>query len=124
MTNLNIEKTSNTPQVIFDPTTGIFYIEGRSIPENPNLFYLQLLEWLNDYYINPKSITELHIKLEYINSGSTKALLDILRLMKSQYEKGNKCKIIWYSEEDDESVQELGEHYQYTLKIPFEFHTY
>lgn len=124
MIDLHIDKTSNTPKADFNASTGIMTIEGRSIPENPSDFYQTLLNWLVHYYQAPQPLTEFHIKLEYINSGSSKALLDVFRLIKEQHEKGNKCLIVWYSEDDDESVQELGQHYQYTLKLPFEFRTY
>jgi hypothetical protein len=124
MTDLFVEKTSNTPQASFNATTGVMTIEGRSIPENPGVFYDKLLTWLKEYYQSPQPLTQFHIKLEYINSGSSKAMLDIFRLAKDQHEKGHDCLVVWYYEEDDESVMELGQHYQYTLKLPFEFRTY
>jgi hypothetical protein len=124
MLDLHIEKSSNTPKVDFLYSEGTLLIEGRSIPENPAEFYKPLFQWLQDYFKQPMSLTKLVIKLEYINSGSSKSLLEFLRQIKDQHVKGNNCIVKWYYEEDDESVQELGEHYQYTLKIPFEFFTY
>ncbi len=124
MNELYIESTPNTPEANFNATTGIMKLEGRSIPENPGQYYEKLVAWLREYYKQPQALTQYHIKLEYINSGSSKAMLDILRLAKEHHEKGNICHIYWYFEEDDEAIQELGEHYQYTLKLPFEFRTY
>jgi len=124
MSNLVIEKTSNTPKAFFDEATGTMYIEGRSIPENPGEFYKNLINWALEYYKNNPPLTIYEIKLEYINSGSSKSLLELLRIIKEQHDKGNKCIIKWYFEDDDESIQELGEHYQYTLKVPFEFISY
>ncbi len=121
MLDLHIDKGTNTPKVDFLKEEGILQFEGRSIPENPNDFYKPLFQWIQDYYQQPKELTTIVIKLEYINSGSSKSLLEFFRYIKEQYQLGRQCLVKWYSEEDDESVQELGEHYQFTLKIPFEF---
>jgi hypothetical protein len=121
MNDLYIEKTNNTPLIKFVASTGIFTIEGRSIPEDPTAFYSKLYSCLVEYYKSPQPITEFHFIMEYINSGSSKALLDIFRYIKEQYDLGHQCIIYWYSEEDDESILELGQHYQFTFKLPFEF---
>jgi hypothetical protein len=124
MLDLLIERTSNTPKIDFKVNEGLLTIEGRSIPENPAEFFKPIINWVADYFAITKIKTELVIKLEYINSGSSKSLLEFLRRFKDESAKGHECVIKWYYEEDDESVQELGEHYQHTLKIPFEFISY
>ena len=124
MLDLHIEKSTNTPKIDFYYDKGLLQFEGRSIPENPNDFYKPLFQWVQEYFKTPQKLTTFAIKLEYINSGSSKSLLELFRFVKEQHSAGNKCLIKWYSEEDDESVLELGEHYQFTLKIPFEFIKY
>jgi hypothetical protein len=124
MLDLQIPKSSNTPKVEFKAEEGLLHIEGRSIPENPSEFYKPLINWANEYFKAPKRLTRLNIKLEYINSGSSKSLLEFLRVLRENHLNGHTCEIKWHYEEDDESVQELGEHYQFTLKIPFEFISY
>jgi hypothetical protein len=124
MVDLHIEKTSNTPKVDCVANEGEMHMEGRSIPENPSEFYKPLIQWLLEYFNNPRPLTVFEFRLEYINSGSSKSLLELLRLIKDEYVNGKPIVIKWHYEEDDESVQELGEHYQYTLKIPFEFYSY
>jgi hypothetical protein len=121
MLDLHINKSTNTPQIDFLSEEGLLQFEGRSIPENPNDFYKPLIHWIQEYFKQPQKLTTIVIKLEYINSGSSKSLLEFFRFIKEQYSAGHNCLIKWYSEEDDESVMELGEHYQFTLKIPFEF---
>jgi hypothetical protein len=124
MLDLHIDKSTNTPKIDFLSEEGLLQFEGRSIPENPNDFYKPLLLWIQEYFKEPQKLTTIVIKLEYINSGSSKSLLEFFRFIKEQYVSGHNCLIKWYSEEDDESVIELGEHYQFTLKIPFEFLRY
>lgn len=119
MKELLIVKTANTPAVNFNPDTGLLKIEGRSIPENPGDFFDRLIDWLKEYYNKPALLTQIDLNLEYINSGSSKYLLGIFRLMKKKHDEGNKSVINWFYEEDDEAIHSLGEHYRSTVKIPF-----
>ena len=119
MKRLDIEGTASTPMVEFDPDRGDFKIEGRSIPENPGDFYDPVVDWLIDYFKTPSQHTTLNLNLEYVNSGSSKYLLGVLKLLKDKYDEGISLEINWYYEEDDEAIQSLGEHYRSTLKLPF-----
>lgn len=124
MTAFHIKKTFNTPEVYFSRDEGLLKIDGRSIPEDPGDFYDPLIEQLESYFENAKPLTTFEIKLEYINSGSSKYLLEILRIFKRYYEKGANCQVNWHYEEDDESIFELGQHYQTTIPIPFKLIDY
>jgi len=119
MKELTISRSTNTPGISFNPATGIMKIEGRSIPENPGDFYDPIIEWLEEYFNNPIEITRFDLNLEYVNSGSSKYLLGIFRILKKKHDEGKNCAINWYYEEDDEAIYSLGEHYKNTVKIPF-----
>jgi hypothetical protein len=119
MKKLEIAKKANTPSVVFDPNAGHLRIDGRSIPENPGEFYDELIDWLKEYFKSSKDFTIFDLNLEYVNSGSSKYLLDLFRVIKDETSKGKKITINWYYEEDDEAIMNLGEHYKSTLKIPF-----
>jgi len=120
MKSLIINGTPTTPEVQFNGTSGILKIEGRSIPENPEDFFNPILSWLQAYFSHPKSQTEFHLILEYVNSGSAKFLLEMLRMVKEQLNSGGSVGIKWFFEEEDESIEELGQHYTDLLKIPIE----
>jgi hypothetical protein len=119
MKELIIKKTPNTPSVNLNSETGLVKIEGRSIPENPGDFFDPLIEWLEEYFENPVKQTNFELNLEYVNSGSSKYLLGIFRILKKKHEEGKNCQINWYYEEDDEAIFSLGEHYKNTIRIPF-----
>ena len=118
MNELLIEKTYSTPLVHFNAQNGVMKIEGRSIPENPSLFYDPIVVWLTNYFQNSKNKIKIDIKLDYINSGSTKAILTLLKVIKVQYDKGIECQLNWHYEEDDESIRDLGKHYKSVIKLP------
>ena len=120
MEDLYLKKTFNSPEVEFIADKGELSLEGRSIPEDPGEFFELLIDWINEYFLNPAKDTVMNIRLEYINSGSSKYMLEVLRIMKINHDAGKGVNIRWYFEEGDESIQELGVHYEQTIQIPFE----
>jgi SiaC family regulatory phosphoprotein len=121
MKPLEITPTFSTPSVKLDAETGILQFEGRSIPEDAEVFYVPILSWLEEYYKKPVPVTNLNFRLDYVNSGSSKYLLELFRIIGRNYRDGHECLVTWYYEEEDEALQDLGDHYRTTIKIPFEF---
>jgi hypothetical protein len=121
MQNLYIENSAKTPELSLDAASGVIKLIGRSIPENSIEFYTPVFSWIDDYALNPKPETVLHIQLEYFNTSSSKCVLDILKKLQSIHQSGqSKAKVLWYYEEDDEDMLEAGEDYQAIIKVPFE----
>lgn len=120
MKDLVIDKTYSTPAVNFDAKSGYLKIEGRSIPENPSVFYEPLINWINEYFQTvPNATAKMDIKLDYINSGSSKSILSMLKAIKIFCDNGKICQVNWHFEEDDESIRDLGRHFKSLLKMPF-----
>jgi hypothetical protein len=117
--DLIVDKTYSTPKVQLLSKSGALKVEGRSIPENPSVFFEPIIDWLNEYFKNPVPSTVIDFKLDYINSGSSKSLLSILKLLKTYYDRGIRITINWHFEEDDESIRDLGKHYKSLLNMPF-----
>lgn len=120
MENLSIKGTSRTPEVEFD-ITGKLRIKGRSIPEDAGLFYNHLYSWIFRYCLNPQKETIVNLELEYMNSGSAKSVLQILRELTNIAENGNDLKINWYYELGDEDMLEKGEYFESILKHQFNY---
>ena len=120
MNSLLIESTKKTPEVSFN-TDGRLKISGRSIPEDATVFYDQLFEWIYHYCQDPTDITTLDIELEYFNSGSSKAILHILRALVDISKKDTRLTVNWYFEEGDDDIMERGEYYESILDFKFNF---
>ena len=114
-----IEKTKKTPFVNF--TGGSLTLQGRSIPENPTLFYRPLIEWVENYVLTPFEFTKVEINMEYINTASTKLLVDILKTLGEYYQEGNDMMVDWYYEEGDEDMLDIGLIIESIIKTPFTF---
>ncbi|MCP4176669.1 MAG: DUF1987 domain-containing protein [bacterium] len=121
MKNLIIKATKETPFVDFSFIKGVFIIKGRSIPENPGVFYSSLIKYANEYVKEPKDRTELHLDFEYINTSSLKYLS---RLLQQFTDIKNSCivEFHWYFHTKDEvekPVETYSSRFKYlTADIP------
>jgi hypothetical protein len=103
--------SKNIPRITYDTEEDVLNVTGRSIAERPEVVYKPLEEWIK-MHLSRFNKLRMVIFLEYINSGSSKALRDVLRMVSSYQSPHYKIRITWLYEEDDEAMRELGEHYR------------
>jgi hypothetical protein len=113
------EELKNCPGIFFFPEINKLEIIGRSIPENPESIFRRLEDWITLHFDKNNSL-DVFIQLEYINSGSSKYLYEVLKRLTGYRRTGKQVKMKWLYEEDDEAMLELGEHYRDTAGIPLE----
>lgn len=113
------EEHKNCPGIYYYPESNNLELVGRSIPENPELIFRRLDDWITAHFETRKELV-VNIRLEYINSGSSKYLYEVLKRLTGFSRTGSKVKLKWLYEEDDEAMLELGEHYRDTAGIPLE----
>ncbi len=100
MENLEIQGQLSTffiPSVNFSAETGICEISGESYLEDAFQFYDVLMDWINQYFTEGNNEIEVNIRLTYFNTSSSRAILDLLRLLKN-YQDNRDYKVIvnWY----------------------------
>lgn len=117
MKDLKIEGTKFSPKVNLS-ADGELTISGRSIMEDPIVFYKPVIEALKQ--CQAKKFT-LEIRLEYMNTSSTKVLLDLMRTIKDHFNTSNTF-INWYYESDDEDMFDIGKDFESLLSIPIDFY--
>ncbi len=120
MDRLEFQPTKRTPYVLLDPS-GKIKFKGRSIPEDVSLFYEDILDWVIAFSSLPPPMTVVDIELEYLNSGTSKYMLRILRKLKEVHNDGNELKINWVYEEGDDDILERGEYYASILGLSIRF---
>lgn len=120
MEPLILKETEDTPEIIFNPEENIFKISKISVPEDAFQFYEPILNWLKEYERNPNPETVVNFDLEYVNTASSKQLIQIMLLLEKIGEK-SKVTVKWHYEAIDEDMQSLGERYNKLVKIHFEF---
>lgn len=121
MNHLVIEATALTPYIFFNAETGHMEIKGRSIPDQPDDFWIPVLNWFESYIISPTTVTTFSINLEYFNISSSKRILFLLYKLNDIVKSGHDAKVNWLYRENDEDMFEVGHDYAYMVKVPFEF---
>lgn len=111
------EELKNSPGMYYYPHENKLELLGRSIPENPEMIFRRLEDWITSHF-EKNNLLNVSIQLEYINSGSSKYLYEILKRLTVYGHSGKTVNIKWLYEEDDEAMLELGEHYRDTAGIP------
>lgn len=119
MERIRIHEGERTPEVLFDGNRGILSISGRSIPENPKTFYLEILDGIDEYAKDPQDLLTTTINLEFFNTASAR---ELFKLFKKLDEAGFDVQVIWIYEEGDEDMEEAGRDYNDMVRtLEFEF---
>ena len=116
MEDLIIARTAKTPEVSFLALDKTMTLLGRSIPENSIQFFEPLLAWTESFCKSCEGKVEVHVKLEYFNTSSSKCLMDLLKKLEQC---SCAAEVYWYYEEEDEDMQEAGEDYAAIIQLPF-----
>lgn len=119
MSHRIINATKCSPYVELDPN-GKIILRGRSILEDTPAFYKPIMEWVNN--ATCKELT-VEIQLEYMNTSSTKSLFNVLKAIKDNPMVGN-VYVKWYYEEDDEDMFEIGQDFESSVFLPFDYYTF
>ena len=120
MKNLHIQATKKTPTVSLN-SEGEIRIEGRSIPEDASLFFHEIIEWCKLYLTTHPPKTKVDIYFEYLNSGTSKYILQILKLLKENLGSDQELIVNWFYEEGDDDIMERGEYYASILEMDINF---
>jgi len=120
MKNLKIEKTKYTLEIDFDGTTGNLNMSGSSYPENAIDFYKPITDWIETFIKEEKKPITLNFRLNYLNTSSTKCILDVFEILE-EYNEENEVTVNWYYEAEDEDILETGEEMGEDMDIPMNF---
>ena len=118
MTELNIARTTSTPEVRFDQGSRRLIVTGESYPENSFDFYAPVLDWLTANLPSMSGLT-LVVSVTYMNSSSIKCMLDILDAMEEAHTAGKQVSVVWNYEKDNPRALDLAEEFRSEVTIPF-----
>lgn len=118
MNHLKLNETRYTARVDFNPDTGILEMEGASYPENPSDFFQPIFDWVNLYLKEIRNNITLNLRLNYLNTSSTKCILAIIDTLEEYCHQGGSVEVNWYYAEDDEDILESGEELAEDSMVP------
>ena len=115
---LDIQETKTTPRIIFSEESKTLAISGESYPENTFEFFKPVFEWLNSELTNCDEFI-LSVNIRYMNSSSTKCLLDIIDLLAEAAERGCSVSAVWYYDPENERSLDIAQEFEEDVTIPF-----
>ncbi len=115
---LVFEKTNNSPAVLMDAEKGIFNISGTSFLEDTVSFYIPVMKWIEEFYLDPKDLT-INVELSYFNSSAAKIIITALKDLKLITNKGCKLTVNWIYTDDDEDIRDSGNDFSKLTGIDF-----
>ena len=124
MSYLKIDKTEDTPDVIFDGDNGDLFIAGISFPDNVERFYTPVMMWLDEYCQHPNEVTTVIFKFEYFNTSSSKKIYEILACFERIKALGKQVNIKWMYSDEDEDIRSAGIRFSNMINTTFEFESY
>ena len=119
-----INAGKDTLSVACHHATGLIELEGISYPEDAAEFFNPIFEWLETYMEKMGGEIVMNLRINYLNTSSTKCLFDIIDRMEEYYKDNNKVQVNWYHEEDDEDIREIGLEFQEDMNLPFDVLSY
>ncbi|MFO7852854.1 MAG: DUF1987 domain-containing protein [Bacteroidota bacterium] len=120
MDRLFLEATKSSPEISLSPE-GTLRFKGRSIHENAQDFFDDVIDWVKEYINEPAETTFVDIQLEYFNSATAKYIIIMLQMLKDLRLKDKKYFVNWFYEEGDEDILERGEYFAAVLDMDFNF---
>ena len=102
MNPIDLKATNTTPAIVFSEDR--LTIKGRSIPLSEAKFYDPFIDWAKELKTDKLTV---EVNLEYMNSSSSKKLLQFLKTLDDNRNISNLF-INWFYEEGDEETKEQG----------------
>ncbi len=123
MTNkrFHLDRTDTSPQIDLDLDNGVMEFVGRSLPNNSELFYSRVYRWLEEYLEAPREETTVNMRLDYLDTSSSKHLYNIFQKLDAVNERGQHVRVNWHFETGDEEMAETGKDYESLFRLNFNF---
>ncbi|MCP5158444.1 MAG: DUF1987 domain-containing protein [Gammaproteobacteria bacterium] len=111
MDKLIIEATRSSPAIAFDAETSWLQIRGESYPENAAAFYAPVFAWLKEFLAehDPAATVQVDLEILYLNSSSTKVMLNLFDLLDQVAQDGAPVVVNWRYDPDNETILECGQ---------------
>lgn len=120
MQRLELPQTRTTPHVQFVPETRTLTIKGESYPENSFVFFEPILAWVEEWLAEPHEAITVVVDMPYMNSSSTKCMLDLLDRFEDAYRQGQPVLMHWLYDPDNGRALDLAEEFREEVTFPFE----
>lgn len=113
-----LERTTETPSIVLDPSNGAVEIAGNCYPENAFEFFEPVRTWIEQYFSSVASNLNVRMNLNYINTSSSKFLRELMVMLNEYYGQDKIIRVEWLYDEDDEDMEDLGKTFSLEFEMP------
>ncbi len=117
MESLILKGKEDTPEVLLDKDKGRFSLSGNSFSDDPVAVFQPIFDWLNKYIAAPNAESLFEIKMNYVNTSSSKQLLEFLKTIERI---PGTVTVRWYYDMMDEDMEFEGKTLQSVVKVNME----
>jgi len=119
MKDLTISASQSTPAITTDAAEGRMTLRGDSYPENSFELFGPVIQWVDEYLASTEQPLTITLELQYLNTSSVKAMMDIFDLLEAAHGDGRDVSVTWYYDSRNERVGELAEEFKEDCSFPF-----
>lgn len=107
---IRASRHSLTPKVCLDAQSGICIVSGKSLIDDPYIFYQAIFDWVDEYMAMEHTRLFWFIRLDYLCIGSKKMLLRLLKKLKEYNQTEDRISICWVTPlKDTDLINEIEE---------------
>ncbi|MFM7551001.1 MAG: biofilm regulation phosphoprotein SiaC [Cyanobacteriota bacterium] len=117
--NLNLPPTSSTPAVQADWQQGVLMMSGESYPENTYELFDEIITWVESFLIEADRPLTLELHLNYLNTSSVRAMIDIFDRVQSAHDAGRAVSVRWLYDQRNPRSAEMGEEFKEDYTFAF-----
>lgn len=118
MKNILIEKNKDNFYINCNKDINQIMIEGSSYPENAVEFFEPVFEWI-DTYFDMSEYLKISLKVIYMNTSTTKCMLDLVEVLEDYYQDGKEIEIDWFYKSGDVDIFDTGEDFKEDASFKF-----
>lgn len=115
---LEIAGTASSPRVAYHPERGVLEFVGESYPENSFAFFAPIFDWFGGEFAKLERL-RVEVNIPYMNSSSTKCMLDVLDLLEEAAAAGKDVEVYWFYESGNSRALDLAEEFKEDVELPF-----
>ncbi len=119
MDDIIIPGSSSTPSIETNGSQGVLRMAGDSYPENSFEFFNHIIRWVEQFLSKGEHPLRLDLRLNYLNTSSVKAMLDIFDLLQDAHDRKQSVQVDWFFNALNERVEELAEEFREDYTFPF-----
>ncbi len=118
--DLIIAGSISSPTVRLDASRGVMELTGESYPQNAFDFFAPIIEWARQFLREGSTPLCLELRLSYLNTSSTKCMIDLLDLLENAHKSGRSARVAWFCDKENDRAREAAEEFREDVTLPFE----